>query len=102
MKKISYLVFATLASLSVVSCGGQKKDPFKPALDVNTSCAITVKGHYDNFEALEEQIVKFNKYYPNVAITYSKVNNYTKEKELTDLFAGNDAPDIFFINNGCK
>ena len=100
MKKISYLVFATLASLSVVSCGGQKKDPFKPALDVNTSCAITVKGHYDNFEALEEQIVKFNKYYPNVAITYSKVNNYTKEKELTDLFAGNDAPDIFFVNNG--
>ena len=102
MKKTSYLFFATIMALSISGCNNSKKEqekPFAPNLDTATACKISVKGHYDNFEALEEQVHKFNTFYPNVEVTYQKVDNYTKESVANELFIGDSAPDIYFINN---
>ena len=99
MKKRMTLLFATVLALSVTGCNS-KKDTFKPALDTETKCKIIINGHYDNFEALDGPIDKFNKIYPNVEVTYTKVDNYTKEDVINDLFASDNAPDIYFINNG--
>ena len=98
MKKLTYLFFAGVMALGISGCKSEEKK-FKPNLDTNTTCALSVKGHYDNFEALEEQISKFNAFYPNVEIKYQKVDNYTKESVINELFVGDSAPDIYFINN---
>ena len=100
MKQNYFLLLATVLTLSVTGCNNSKSEKkFTPSLDTETSCAISVKGHYDNFEALDEQIIKFNKFYPNVEITYEKVDNYTKEAVINDLFASDVTPDIYFISN---
>lgn len=91
------LFFATVMVLTTSGCNKEK--PFSPSLDTSSACKISVKGHYDNFEALDEQIHKFNAFYPNVEITYQKVDNYTKENVVNELFVGDSAPDIYFINN---
>ena len=99
MKRKEFLVFATVLALSITGCNNNQEDKFKPNLDTNTDCVIYIKGHYDNFEALDEQINKFNVYYPKVEVHYEKVDNYTKEEVINDLFAGDSAPDIFFVSN---
>ena len=100
MKKTTYLFFATAMTLVISGCNNSAKEkPFAPSLDTTTPCTISVKGHYDNFEALVEQIHKFNSFYPNVTIKYEKVDNYTKEEVVKELFVGDSAPDIYFINN---
>ena len=98
MKKRIALIFASLLAISTTGCNSNK-DTFKPALDTKTKCSIVVNGHYDSFEALDEQILKFQKYYENVKITYSKVTDYTKEATINDLFASDSAPDIYFVSN---
>ena len=98
MKKTTYLLFTTIASLAISGCSNSEKG-FKPSLDNQTKCTIVVKGHYDNFEALDEQAHKFKNYYPNVDVEYQKVDNYTKEDVINGLFVGDSAPDIYFINN---
>ena len=100
MKKTSYLIIASTMALLVTGCNGGGNKPFVPNLDTETKCKIVVKGHYDNFEALDEQVQKFNTFYPNVDIDYEKVDNYTKEDVINNLFVGDSAPDIYFINNG--
>ena len=97
MKRTIGLFFATMMVLATSGCSSEKA--FSPNLDTTTACKISVKGHYDNFEALDEQIHKFNSFYPNVEITYTKVDNYTKEDVANALFVGDTAPDIYFINN---
>ena len=97
MKRTIGLFFATMMVLATSGCNSEKA--FSPNLDTTTACKISVKGHYDNFEALDEQIHKFNSFYPNVEITYTKVDNYTKEDVANALFVGDTAPDIYFINN---
>lgn len=101
MRRKTCLLFATLLALSATSCGsnGNSDKAFKPKLDTNTSCTITVNGHYSNFEALDAQIAKFKKYYPNVDISYELVQNYTKQETIEGLFASENAPEIFFVNN---
>ena len=99
MKNRACLLFAAIMALSITGCKKQKES-FKPALDTETKCTITVKGHYDSFEALDEQILKFQKYYENVTIKYTKVTDYSKEATINDLFASDEAPDIFFVSNG--
>jgi len=102
MRKAKYLFFATVMTLAISSCNnpsGESEKPFQPGLDTQTECTIKVRGHYDSFEALDEQILKFNAFYPNVNIEYKKVDNYTKESVINNLFVGDSAPDIYFINN---
>ncbi len=102
MRKAKCLFFATVMTLTLSSCNkpsGESEKSFQPGLDTQTECTIKVRGHYDSFEALDEQILKFNAFYPNVNIDYKKVDNYTKESVINNLFVGDSAPDIYFINN---
>ena len=90
----------------ILTLGKGQKDPadqaagteFTPRLDPGTECSVTVTGHYDNFEALEAEFVRFNKYYPNVRLTYVKMDGYDKRDKniLSTALAGSEAPDIFF------
>ena len=101
MNKKHFLIFNILLALSISGCNSSNnEEPFTPKLDKETKCVISVKGHYDNFEALDEQIIKFNSYYPKVEVRYDKVDNYTKDTTLNNLFAGDDAPDIYFVSTG--
>lgn len=94
MKKLLLCATLTMAlTSSLVACGG-KSDDFKPSMDKNTSCSIKVVGTYDNFEALDAVIAKFNKIYPKVEIDYEKPDEYTKI--LPTALSGNDRPNIFF------
>ncbi len=103
MKKTTYLFLMAVTALAISGCNKSEKEqekPFSPNLDVNTECHLFVKGHYSDFEALDEQINKFAAFYPNVEITYELVDNYTKDSVISGLFVGDSAPDIYFINNG--
>lgn len=104
MKKGKYLLLFPIMALTISGCNKKNNEEqekeFSPKLDTGTACEIYIKGHYSDFEALDEQINKFNAFYPNVEITYQKVDDYTSEKVIKELFVGDSAPDIYFINNG--
>lgn len=97
MKKLLCLTLNVLMSTLLISCGGSngKLDEFKPSLDVETNCKIRVVGDYSNFEALENEFDKFNKYYPNVILEYDKLDDY-QNTLATTLSAEHDRPNIFF------
>ena len=79
--------------MSLVSCE-QPSEQFKPSLDTATSCKVKVVGDYSNFESLEAEFDKFNEYYPNVDLSYAKIDDYTNS--LATVLEGNDKPNIFF------
>ena len=75
---------------------GEQKS-FTPSLETAKKCSISVVGSYDNFEALEAEFDKFNAYYPNVELSYTKVDDYNN---LIPMVLGSDnAPDIFFAHD---
>ncbi len=102
MKKLlsTFLFLSMLATLS--GCGGGEKPQeapaaeagFTPALDTAKECSITVAGSYDNFEALEAEFERFNEFYPNVELSYVKLDDYNNV--LGTVLEGNDNPNIFF------
>ena len=97
MKKLFCIILITCMLVSLSACGGQTNEEtaeFKPALDVEKSCSITVAGSYDNFEALEAEFDRFNEYYPNVQLSYVKLDDYNNT--LGTALGGNDKPNIFF------
>lgn len=98
MKKFFYIVLMLIVSLSIVSCkkdkGNQQTEEFKPALDTQTDCEIKIVGSYDNFEALEAEFDRFNDYYPNVSLSYVKLDDYNNT--LGTVLGGKDKPNIFF------
>ncbi len=99
MKKWICIVLAVCTLVSLAACGGKKEEEtavagFKPALDKETSCNITVAGSYDNFEALEAEFDRFNEFYPNVRLSYVKLDDY--QNTLGTVLEGNDKPNIFF------
>ena len=51
-------------------------------------------GHYENFEAIEDEFVRFNNYYPNAKLTYTYLDNYNKV--IATSLNSESAPDIFF------
>ena len=69
------------------------EEGFVPALDTSVSCKINIAGGYDNFEALEAEFDSFNTYYPNVELTYTKVDDFNNM--IGTVLNGNDAPDIY-------
>lgn len=100
MKKLVGALTISLLSISLFACSN--KSGFKPKYDVNEKYKINVVGHYENFEAIEDEFKRFNKYYPNAELSYSYLDNYNKII-VTSLNSQN-APDIFFtfpwmINN---
>ena len=99
MKKMLCVVLALCTLLSLAACGSKPQEApasagFQPALDPGTSCKISVVGNYDNFEALEAAFDRFNEIYPNVQLSYLKLDDYNNV--LATVLEGNDKPNIFF------
>ena len=97
MKKVTCAILGVVSMVLLVSCnkGNNKVDEtFKPSLDLETKCQIRVVGDYSNFEALEKEFDRFNQYYPNVALSYEKIDDYTNN--LATVLEGNNKPNIFF------
>jgi len=98
MKRVMYVLLAVVMILGLSACGSEKQETateegFSPALDTSTECAVTVAGGYDNFEALETEFDSFNEYYPNVELTFTKVDDFNNMIGM--VLDGNDAPDIY-------
>ncbi len=100
MKKLLCTILSICMLASLAACGGESQEEagFKPALDTAKSCSITVAGSYDNFEALEAEFDRFNEFYPNVRLSYVKLDDYSNT--LATALSGNDKPNIFFSNAG--
>ncbi len=98
MKKILCIMLALCTLVSLAACGSKPQEEsaagFKPALDTGTSCRITVVGSYDNFEALETEFDRFNEIYPNVQLSYVKLDDYNNV--LGTALESSDKPNIFF------
>ena len=98
MKKMMCMFLAVLMLLSLAACGAEKQEVpaeegFRPALDTSVSSHVTISGGYDNFEALEAEFDRFNDYYPNVELVYTKVDDFNNM--IGTVLNGNDAPDIY-------
>ena len=98
MKKKICVLLAGLLTLGLAACGQEKQEKaagegFQPARDTSTECNITVAGSYDNFEALEAEFDRFNAYYPEVELVFTKVDDYNNM--IGTVLDGNDAPDIY-------
>ncbi len=103
------VVSAVLVSVALAACGastgssgassGQEaqEEGFTPSLDTATKCSISVAGNYDNFEALEAEFDKFNEYYPDVELSYTKLDDYNNV--ISTTLSSSDAPDIFFAQD---
>ena len=100
MKKSICTLLSVIMILGLTSCGAKKQEAkteeagFKPSLDTSTSCHLSIAGGYDNFEALEAEFDRFNDYYPNAELVYTKVDDYNNM--IGTVLEGNDAPDIYF------
>ncbi len=98
MKKLLCTTAVICMLVSLAACGSKPQEEpaagFKPALDTKTSCNITVAGSYDNFEALEAEFDRFNEIYPDVQLSYVKLDDYNNM--LGTVLESNDKPDIFF------
>ena len=98
MKKMMCIFGAVLMILGLAACGSKKQEAttaegFTPALDTSMDCHISIAGGYDNFEALETEFDRFNEYYPNAELVYTKVDDYNNM--IGTVLNGNDAPDIY-------
>ena len=98
MKRLFCTILVLCMLVSLAACGEKPQEEaavgFKPALDTKTSCQITVAGSYDNFEALEAEFDRFNEFYPNVQLSYVKLDDYNNT--LATVLESNDSPNIFF------
>ena len=94
MKKLLFVAIGLLSIASLTSCGAKNNDEkFTPTLDKEMSCDIKVVGDYSNFEALEAEFDLFNEYYPNVRLSYQKVDDYNNS--LGTVLESTDKPNIF-------
>ncbi|MBR3040998.1 MAG: carbohydrate ABC transporter substrate-binding protein [Lachnospiraceae bacterium] len=97
VKKTMCMVLSLGMIMGLTACGKTKQEEvekeFKPSLDTSISCEIKIAGGYDNFEALEAEFDRFNEYYPNVKLTYTKIDDYNNM--IGTVLNGNDAPDIY-------
>lgn len=96
MRRSIGVIIAVLMIIGLTACGSKKQEAaegFRPALDTATSCEIVVVGGYNNFEALEAEFDRFNEYYPNVELTFTKVDDYNNM--IGTVLNGKDAPDIY-------
>ena len=102
MKKPGVLLLAVCLAAGLLACGGKEEssgevkapEGFVPAMEKETEGVIRVAGHYNNFEALEEEFNRFAEYYPQVEMEYVYLDNY--KKVIGTALSGSEAPDIFF------
>ena len=67
---------------------------FTPRLDPETACTVKVVGHYNNFEALEQEFNRFSQYYPGVEMVYTFLDDY--KNIIFTALNSSEAPDIYF------
>ena len=91
---VAAMALAVGCSSSSTSSSSSSSGEFKAALDTSKDVTISVVGNYSNFEALEAQFEEFNKIYPNVSLSYTKLDDYNTAV-LQALNASEGAPDIF-------
>ena len=97
MKKMMYILLALLMVFGLAACDTKgQEEVFRPSLDTSVKGRINVAGGYDNFEALETEFDRFNEYYPDVELVYTKIDDYNNM--IGTVLEGNDAPDIY-VNN---
>ena len=96
MKKFLCIILSLCMVLSLAACSKKQEGSagFKPALDKDTKCSITIAGSYDNFEALEAEFDRFNEFYPDVQLSYVKLDDYNNV--LGTVLESSDKPNIFF------
>ncbi|SDB58469.1 multiple sugar transport system substrate-binding protein [Ruminococcaceae bacterium FB2012] len=98
MKKLTGIILSSLIAFGMTACGSEdsqeRQTGFEPKLDKATACKISIAGTYSNFEALEAEFDRFNEYYPNVEMSYTKIDDYNNS--IATVLNGNDAPNIFF------
>ena len=95
MKKQLTLLLSLVTVFPITACGNNTNpDTFVPRLDPNSEIELKVRGHYENFEALEAEIVRFKEYYPKVEVTYEYDKDH--KKNILTALAGDTPPDIFF------
>ena len=92
MKKVLCAALAGMMVMGLSAWSAGAAD-FEPALDEDTECSITVAGNYSNFEALEAIFEDFNEYYPEVELTYTKLDDYNNM--ISTTLEGNEAPNIY-------
>ena len=102
VKPFAAALAGLMLALCLVACNDGEDKPdtpdktqgFTPSLDTETACTIRIAGHYSNFEALEAEFDRFNKFYPNVELVYTCLDNYNGV--ILTALGGAEAPDIFF------
>ena len=98
MKKIYSVILTAFIILGLAACGSgnqrENEEGFVPELDESTDCKISIAGTYSNFEALEAEFDRFNEHYPNVELSYTKIDEYNNS--IDTVLNGKDAPNIFF------
>ena len=105
-KKIASGLSAALLITSLCGCnssgmdsGNIQEKEFVPSLDTSTKTTIEVKGSWSNFKALEAVAADFNEIYPDVTISYTRVDDYTNM--LSTIVTGADKPElVMFDVNG--
>ena len=98
MRKVmrGFLLMLMILGLTVycpVKQEAKAEEDFQPALDTSADSRINVVGGYDNFEALEAEFDRFNEFYPDVELMYTKIDDYNNM--IGTVLNGNDAPDIY-------
>ena len=107
MKKLIALSLLAVMLFTLTACtsGTQTAAPqttatpvtgFSPLLDTKAELSLNVVGEYGNFEALEQVIQDFQKYYPNVSITYEQITDFNAG--LPIRFASGESIDLFYLN----
>ncbi|MDO4962105.1 MAG: extracellular solute-binding protein, partial [Eubacteriales bacterium] len=71
----------------------KKAEPFEPALDTGKSVELNIIGFYDNFPSLDTVYADFKEYYPNVSISYEKLDDYWNA--VRDRLSSGQKVDIF-------
>ena len=99
----AFLSVIMAASAVLAGCGSSETEDketevgFTPKLDTQKEVTINVVGAFDNFPSLETVALDFAEYYPNVTVSYSKVDDYTNVRDM--LLTDNPEVDIFMSNN---
>ena len=96
-RRVFAAIFAVMMVLGTAGCGRTaSQERFVPALDTQKEVEINVCGGWDNFEALDQVGVDFQKYYPGVEIVYTKLEDYAHDLK-NKLITGEDI-DIFMMD----
>lgn len=97
-KCMSVICTMTIALTMLGGCGkkdntnNENSDTFEPSMDTSASAVIDVQGSWSNFEALEAVAADWNEIYPNVTISYSKVDGY--QQQLDTIVSGVNPPEM--------